>query len=65
MAKSNKIASHGISGRVAGGYLQGVIFPAGVWVFPTGNLQHLTGFTGNFSPNSRVFVVFESSRQLT
>ena len=42
---------------------QGVIFPAGVWVFPTGNLWHFIGFTGNFSPNSRVIVAFESFRQ--
>ena len=42
------------------GNVQGVIFPAGVRVFPAGNLQHLTG---NFSPNLRVFVAFESSGQ--
>ena len=42
---------------------QGVIFPAGVRVFPAGNLQHLTGLTGNFSPKSFIFEAFESSGQ--
>ena len=43
---------------------QGVIFPAGVRVFPAGNLQHLTGLTGNFIPNSHIFVASESSVDL-
>ena len=35
--------------------IQGVIFPMGVWVFPTGNLDQLTG---NLSLIPRVYVAF-------
>ena len=43
-----------------GCWYQGVIFPAGVWVFPTGNFWHLTCLTGNFSSNSRFIVAFDT-----